>query len=304
MSRFPTKRFAQSLLASSLIAAFAAWAAAATYPTADAASEALVAALKAHDQPALAKVLGDDWRTYIPTEGIDRDDVDAFIADYDSAHKIVTAGDTNHLAVGSSNWVLPIPLVKGANGWSFDTKAGREEILARQIGHNEASVPQALLAYYDAQRDYASTTHDQDTLPHYASKLISTPGRHDGLYWEAKDNAPESPLGPYFITPPTGGGYYGYHYRILTAQGPSAPGGAYNYMEGKVLANGFALIAWPVRYGETGVMSFEISHDGQIFQKNLGKDTERVAASITRFDPDSSWTEVPAATPTAAGDNQ
>jgi len=303
MSRFLAKRFAQSLLATSLLVALGAWAAAATYPTPDAATDAFVAALKAHDQPALARVLGDDWRTYIPTDGIDRADVDAFIADYDSAHKIVTVGDTNHLAVGSANWVLPIPLVKGASGWSFDTKAGHEEIIARQIGHNETSVPQALLAYYDAQRDYASSTHDQDTEPHYASKLISTPGRHDGLYWEAKDNAPESPLGPYFITPPTGGGYYGYHYRILTAQGPSAPGGAYNYMQGKVLANGFALIAWPVRYGETGVMTFEIRHDGQIFAKNLGKDTEHAAAAITRFDPDSSWTEVQVDTPTS-GDTQ
>jgi hypothetical protein len=304
MTRFPTKRFAQSLLASSLLVTLAAWAAAATYPTPDAASEALVTALRAHDQPALAKVLGDDWRTYIPTDGVDRDDVDAFVADYDSSHKIVTEGNTNHLAVGSAGWVLPIPLVKGASGWSFDTKAGHDEIIAQQIGHNESSVPQALLAYYDAQRDYASSVHDQDAVPHYASKLISTPGKHDGLYWEPQEGSPESPLGPYFVTPPTGGGYYGYHYRILTAQGPSAPGGAYNYMEDKVLANGFALIAWPVRYGETGVMSFEISHDGQVFEKNLGKDTEHAAASITRFDPDSSWTEVPTDGPTAAGDTQ
>ncbi len=304
MTHLPTKRLAQSLLATSLLVTLAAWAAAATYPTPDAASEALVTALRAHDQPALAKVLGDDWRTYIPTDGVDRDDVDAFIADYDTSHKIVTEGNTNHLAVGSSNWVLPIPLVKGTSGWSFDTKAGHNEIIAQQIGHNETSVPQALLAYYDAQRDYASGTHDQDTEPHYASKLISTPGKHDGLYWEPQEGSPESPLGPYFVTPLTGGGYYGYHYRILTAQGPSAPGGAYNYMEGKVLANGFALIAWPVRYGETGVMSFEISHDGQVFEKNLGKDTEHAAASITRFDPDSSWTEVPTDGPTAAGDTQ
>jgi hypothetical protein len=304
MTRFPTKRFAQSLLASSLLVTLAAWAAAATYPTPDAASEALVTALRAHDQPALAKVLGDDWRTYIPTDGVDRDDVDAFVADYDSSHKIVTEGNTDHLAVGSAGWVLPIPLVKGASGWSFDTKAGHDEIIAQQIGHNESSVPQALLAYYDAQRDYASSVHDQDAVPHYASRLISTPGKHDGLYWEPQEGSPESPLGPYFVTPPTGGGYYGYHYRILTAQGPSAPGGAYNYMEGKVLANGFALIAWPVRYGETGVMSFEISHDGQVFEKNLGKDTEHAAASITRFDPDSSWTEVPADATTAAADTQ
>ncbi|MET0937130.1 MAG: DUF2950 domain-containing protein [Luteibacter sp.] len=293
MSRLHGMQVVRSLIASSLLVAFAAWGAAATYPTPDAAGDALVAALKAGDQAALAKVLGSDWRTYIPTDGVDRDDVDAFVDDYASAHKFVTEGSTTHLAVGTTNWVLPIPLEKGASGWSFDTRAGRDEIVARQIGHNETSVVQALLAYYDAQRDYASTAHDNDAVPHYAARLVSTPGKHDGLYWPGEANAPESPLGPYFASPPSGDEYYGYHYRILTAQGPSAPGGAYGYMSGKVMANGFALIAWPARYGESGVMSFEISHDGQVFQKDLGKDTARAVTAITRFDPDSSWTEVP-----------
>jgi hypothetical protein len=293
MSRITGKQVVRSLLASSLIVALSAWAAAATYPTPDAASDALVAALKAGDQSALEKVLGADWRTYIPTDGVDRDDVDAFVDDYATAHKIVTEGTTTHLAVGSTNWVLPIPLVKAAGGWSFDTRAGHQEIVARQIGHNETSVVQALLAYYDAQRDYAASVHDKDIVPHYASKLVSTPGKHDGLYWPSEGNAPESPLGPYFAKPPSGDEYYGYHYRILTAQGASAPGGAYDYMEKGVLANGFALVAWPARYGESGVMSFEISHDGQVFEKDLGKDTATAVTKITRFDPDTSWTEVP-----------
>lgn len=271
-----------------------AWASAASFPSAEAASDAFVNALKGPDQAELARILGADWRTYIPTAGVQRDDVETFIADYEVSHRIVADGSRSHLSVGQKGWTLPIPLVKDAKGWSFDTRAGHEEIVARQVGHNELSVVQALLAYYDAQRDYAAMHPDDSAAPHYAARLISTPGKRDGLYWPSQSGAPESPLGEYFARPPEGDTYYGYHYRILTAQGASAPGGAYDYMEKGQLANGFALIAWPARYGETGVMSFEISHDGQVFQKDLGKGTPATVAAIKRFDPDSSWTEVPA----------
>jgi hypothetical protein len=288
------KSIARTLLGASLLASLAAWAAASNYPTAEAAADALVAALKVHDEAALAKVLGDDWRTYIPTDGVERADVDAFVDDYTTSHRIATEGGSTHVTVGPTGWQLPIPLVKGAQGWHFDVAAGREEILARQIGHNEMAVSQVLLAYYDAQREYAAGLHDKDAAPHYAARLRSTPGKHDGLYWAPEQGQPESPLGPYLApNTPTGDTYYGYHYRILSAQGPSAPGGAYNYVAGGVMANGFAMVAWPAHYGETGVMTFEISHDGQVFQKDLGKDTESAVNRIDRFDPDSSWTEVP-----------
>jgi hypothetical protein len=291
----PGKSLARALLAASLFTGMSAWAAAANYPTAEAAADAFVAALKAHDETALKKVLGDDWRTYIPTSGVERADVDAFVDDYATTHRLATEGGTTHITVGASGWQLPIPLVQGAGGWHFDVAAGHEEIIARQVGHNEMAVTQVLLAYYDAQREYAASLHDKATTPHYAARLRSTPGQHDGLYWEPGQGQPESPLGPYLApNMPTGDTYYGYHYRILTAQGPSAPGGAYNYMSGGLMANGFAMVAWPAHYGETGVMTFEISHDGQVFQKDLGKDTATAAAHIDRFDPDSSWTEVPA----------
>ena len=267
---------------------------AAIFPTPDAAGDAFVAALKTSDEAEMRRILGDDWRTYIPTDGVEREDVDAFIADYTSSHQIVNEGPRSHISVGPAGWTLPIPLVHDARGWSFDTKAGREEILARRVGRNEMYVVQALLAYYDAQREFAAQSDDQGAAPHYASRLVSSPGKRDGLYWPNEQGAPESPLGPLFAKPPKGDTYYGYHYRILTAQGPSAPGGAYDYMQGKEMANGFALIAWPATYGETGVMTFEVSHTGEVFQKDFGKNTPALVKAVTRFDPDSSWTEVPA----------
>ena len=288
------KRMASSLLSLLMLVATAAMGAAASFPTAEAAGDALVAALKGPDQAELRRILGDDWRTYIPTDGVERDDVDAFIDDYNASHQIIASGPRSHISVGPAGWAFPIPLVHDEKGWSFDVRAGRDEILARRVGRNEMSVVQALLAYYDAQREFAAQSDDKGAPPHYASRLISSPGKRDGLYWPSEEGAPESPLGPYFAKPPKGDTYYGYRYRILTSQGPSAPGGAYDYMQGKAMTNGFALLAWPATYGETGVMTFAISHDGQVFEKDLGKDTPRLAGSITRFDPDSSWAEVPA----------
>lgn len=293
MSLSHRKRLLLRLLACvTTVASGATLASAAVFPSAEAASDALVAALKAPDQAELARILGADWRTYIPTDGVQRSDVETFIADYAASHRIVADGARSHISVGEKGWTLPIPLVRDAKGWWFDTRAGHDEIVARQVGHNELSVVQALLAYYDAQRDYAAMHPDDAPAPHYAARLISTPGKRDGLYWPSEPGKADSPLGAAFARPPEGDTYYGYHYRILTAQGPSAPGGAYDYMEKGQLVNGFALLAWPARYGETGVMSFEISHDGQVFQKDLGKGTPTAVTSIKRFDTDSSWSEV------------
>lgn len=264
----------------------------ATYPSADEAANALVQAIRTHDQPALAKVLGNNWKDYVPTEDIDKDDVDLFLKRYDEGHRIETADGKAHLDVGKENWVLPLPMVQGKGGWHFDMTGAQQEIRTRQIGQNELAVEQALLAYYDAQRDYASQDRDGDKVLQYAQRLLSSPGKHDGLYWPVTGDEPPSPLGPKFANVVPGQGYYGYHYRILTAQGPSAPGGAYNYLVGKRMTNGFALVAWPAQYGETGVMSFMVSHDGQVFEKDLGKNGATVAQSMKTFDPDSSWKEV------------
>lgn len=267
----------------------------ATYPTAEAAATALMQAVEVNDQAALAKILGADWRTYIPEGSTDRDDVEAFLASYKERHKIVEDGGTSRLAVGKNDFTLPIPIVKKGSGYTFDLKAAKEEIRVRQIGRNELDTEQSVLAYYDAQREYAMHDHDGDHVLEYAQKFISTPGKQDGLYWEVKEGAPESPLGPHFADDAAKGkgeGWHGYHYRILTAQGPSAPGGAYNYIVGGRMRNGFAAIAWPITYGQTGVMSFMVSHDGVVFEKDMGKNGGATALATKTFDPDSSWTEV------------
>jgi hypothetical protein len=262
------------------------------YPTADAAATALVEAVQKDDKVALAKVLGPDWKTLVPTDGIDREDVAAFIAAYNAKHKIAEKDGVSRLEVGDAGWTLPIPIVKSGTGYTFDLKAGHDEIVARQIGRNELDTQQALLAYYDAQREYALADHDGDQVLEYAQKFLSTPGKHNGLYWDSKDGEPESPLGPLFASHPPGTeGYQGYHYKILTAQGPSAPGGAYDYVVGGRMRNGFAAIAYPVHYGETGVMSFMISHDGLMFEKDLGKNGTAIAQAMKTFDPDDSWKE-------------
>jgi len=291
MARFPIATLVAGLAIALIPAALRA--APATYPTADAAATAFVDAVQKSDEVALAKVLGAGWKSVIPTGDIDRDDVDAFLAAYAASHRIVETDGRSELEVGHAGWTLPIPIVKAAGGYAFDLKAGHDEVIARQIGRNELDTEQALLAYYDAQREYAITDHDGDDVLQYAEKFISTPGRQDGLYWDASDGSPESPLGPLFAAKPKDDpdGYQGYRYKILTAQGPSAPGGAYEYVVGGRMRNGFAAIAYPARYGETGIMTFMISHDGVVFEKDLGRNGAAAAQSMTKFDPDSSWKE-------------
>jgi hypothetical protein len=159
----------------------------------------------------------------------------------------------------------------------------------RRIGRNELGVQQAVLAYYDAQKEYAQTDWNNDGRPEYAQKLISTPGQHDGLYWPASAGEPESPLGPLLANRTPGTSYYGYHYKILKTQGPNAPGGARSYMVNGRMVDGFALVAWPARYGDTGVMTFLIGSDGVVYQKDLGPDTDATAKAITAYDPNPSW---------------
>jgi hypothetical protein len=265
------------------------------FPSPDAAAEALVAALgtKRADPAGLAALLGADWRAYIPLEGVDRDDVDAFLVRFREKHS--TQPDVKgqvHLVVGNDPWTLPLPIMQGKNGWAFNAKAGGEEIRERRIGRNELATVQSALAYYDAQMDYAEVDRDGDGVLEYAQKFISSNGKYDGLYWAKKPGIEESPLGPLFGDAKPGSDWHGYQYRILDAQGPSAPGGAYNYKIGDNMSRGFALIAWPAKYGDSGVMSFIISHEGQVFEKDLGPDSAKLAKAMRRFDPDSSWSNV------------
>ncbi|HVK51904.1 MAG TPA: DUF2950 domain-containing protein [Pseudoxanthomonas sp.] len=270
------------------------------YPTADAASQALVDALGTDkaDPDKLATVLGKQWRDYIPSDSVERKDVDAFLRRYQERHSIETGSDGKpHLVVGREPWVLPVPLQQSQGGWSFDLKGGVDEMRVRRIGNNELAVMQALRAYHDAQTDYAKVDRDGDGVLEYAQKFVSSDGAHDGLFWADDDSGEISPLGPLFGDETPKGQWHGYHFRILDAQGPSAPGGAYRYRIGNDMSRGFALVAWPARYNDTGVMSFMISHEGEIFEKDLGAQGDRLARTMKSFDPDDSWN---LDTPTAA----
>ena len=291
-----------ALLATTLAAASTALAQQA-YPTTEAAGAALVDALGqgSADQAKVATVVGPDWKDYIPVGGVDRKDVDAFLTKYREKHAYRVRRDgRQELVIGSDGWSFPIPLSKAGDGWKFDLAAGADEIRTRRIGRNELDVQEAIRAYGDAQADYAEFDRDGDGVLEYAQKFLSSDGKHDGLYWAQVEGGEESPLGPLFGDDTPDGQWHGYQYRILTAQGPSAFRGAYDYRIGDNMSRGFALIAWPAKYADTGVMSFMISHDGQVFEKDMGPESEKLAKAMTRFDPDSSWKEVPEGTTPAA----
>jgi hypothetical protein len=260
------------------------------YDSPEAAAEAFVRAVATSDPEALRTVLGADWKSLIPIDNIDREDVNAFLAARYKAEKIVAESESRaRLAVGPKEWTLPIPIVKKGDAWRFDTKAGADEIRTRTIGRNELSTMQAALAYYDAQKEYALEDRNGDGVLEYAQRLLSSPGKKDGLYWAAAPAEEQSPLGPLFGKDEPGTDYHGYYYKILKGQGRHAPGGAHDYrIKGRMTA-GFALVAWPVRYGETGVMTFIVNHDGQIYEKNFGPDTDNIARRMALFDPGAGW---------------
>ncbi len=208
------------------------------------------------------------------------------------------------LEVGNDAWPFPVPIVRTSGGWKFDTEAGKEEILNRRIGHNELDVLKAVRAYVDAQREYASKDRDGDRVLEYAQRLKSSPGQTDGLYWPIELNGEESPLGP-MVADARGEGYFGkqaenepdagpqpfhgYYFKILKAQGKHAPGGKYNYVINGNMIGGFAMVAWPAEYGDSGIMTFIVNQEGRVYQKDLGPKTAKIAASMTEYDPDPGW---------------
>jgi hypothetical protein len=295
MNTHPKNKVRMILFATTLSCAACAFAQQA-YPTPEAAGDALVDALgqSKADQAKLTTLLGAGWKDYVPVGGVERPDVDAFLAMYREKHAYQARKDgRQELIVGKDAWSLPIPLSKGDGGWHFDVAAGQDEIRTRRIGHNELDVAQTVRAYHDAQMDYAESDQDGDGVLEYAQQFVSTDGLHDGLYWAEDDSGQISPLGPLFGDETPKGIYHGYRYRILKAQGPSAPGGEYDYMLGKDMSRGFALVAWPADYDDTGVMTFMIGPDGQVFERDLGPQTDSIARAMQRFDPDSTWKESP-----------
>jgi Protein of unknown function (DUF2950) len=288
------------------LSAFAADAKQRHFVSPDDAVTALIEAAKAGDKPALLAILGQDGKTLISSgdETADRLGRERFLQSYQEANRLAKDGDAKAtLSVGKDAWPFPIPLVKSAAGWRFDTAAGKEEILNRRIGENELDVIQVCLAYVDAQREYYLRNPSGGSLLEYAQKFASAAGKRDGLHWEAKPGEEPSPLGS-LVTAARRAGYaagkpgaapipyHGYYYRILTAQGKDAPGGAYDYLARGHMIGGFALVAYPAQYASSGVMTFIVNHDGVVYQKDLGSNTPAIAQAMTRFNPDSTWKKV------------
>ena len=265
---------------------------------------ALVDAIKADNQKALLDILGPEGRSLVSSGDpvADRNTRHRFATEYDRAHHLEGGAGKVILHVGQDDFPVPIPLVPDGPVWRFDTRAGKEEILNRRIGQNELNTIQVCLAYVDAQREYYSKDRNGDGILEYAQRFASSSGRHDGLFWETKPGEKPSPLGPLVAAGRAEGyrkgksgspvPYHGYYYRILTAQGPDARDGAYDYTAHGRMIGGFALVAFPAQWGISGVMTFIVNHDGVVYQKDLGPNTAALARGMKRFNPDATWKKV------------
>ncbi len=271
-----------------------------SFPSPDEAVTSLVAAVRAHDQKEMLAILGPGSEELISSgdAAADRTGREKFIRAYDVKNALQQeSADKMILCVGADNWPMPIPIVKKESAWVFDVQKGKQEILNRRVGRNELHVLDVLHAYVDAQHDFATRDCGGSGKVEFAQRIISSEGKHDGLYWEAKDGEEESPLGPLVgraakegYANPNLQPFHGYYFRILKGQGKYAEGGAYNYLvKGKMIL-GFAIIAYPAEYGNSGIMTFMVNQEGTIYQKNLGKNTRRFAEAIKIFDPNESWT--------------
>jgi len=259
----------------------------------------LVAAVRSNDTEEMLAILDSGSRELVFSgdDVADSNEREKFIKAYDRMNTLQkVSADKVTLCIGNDNWPLPIPIVKTGEIWKFDAEQGKQEILNRRIGRNELHVMDVVYAYIDAQHEYASRDCGGGGVVEFAQKLISTQGRRDGLYWEVKNGEKESPLGP-LVAQAAKEGYadadispfHGYYFKILKGQGKHAQGGAYDYVvKGKMLL-GFALFAYPAEYGNSGVMSFIVNQEGIIYEKDLGKDTTRIAEEIKIFDPDETW---------------
>lgn len=298
------RRLASSLFGFVLIVSMADATAVAqeTFASAQAGVDALMRAVNANDEAGLHAIFGPGSEQLLSSGDKVEDAYNrsAFGKAYAQAHRLNMTDDAHAtLIVGQDEWPLPIPLVKESGHWHFDTKKGEQEILARRIGRNELSAMKVCLAIVDAQHEYATRDLDADGVPEYASHFVSQPGKRDGLYWPTPANGSPSPLGALLAAAADEGyarpgartlePYHGYYYRILTRQGKDAPGGARDYVvRGKLIA-GFALLAYPARYGASGVMTFIVGDDGAIYEQNLGPHTQDVVATIASFDPGAGW---------------
>jgi hypothetical protein len=279
-----------------------------TFASPDEAVQALVGALRPYEPARARAILGPDADAILSSgdKVADAQQIDSFLSAYDAKHRVVMEDDgAATLMAGNDDWPMPVPIVREGNSWRFDSESGKDEILARRVGRNELSTIQTCRAIVDAQDDYAEMDPMRKGGTTYARKFFSDPGLRNGLYWEAQPGEPESPLGELVAdavlesyTAPTAAlrtpqPFHGYFYRMLTAQGPSAPGGARSYIEGDRLTGGFAAVAWPAEYGNSGIMTFIMNQNGILYQKDLGPNTTTTAKEMTEFDPGEGWDVVP-----------
>jgi hypothetical protein len=274
------------------------------FNTPETAAAALVSAARMDNMNKLAAVLGNDAGQILSSGDAvaDHNARENFVAKYDQMHRLAYDDQRRViLYIGADNWPTPIPLVKSGGGWVFDTAAGKQELLYRRIGQNELYTVRVLEDLTDAQEEYSSSMQDQDGVKQYAKKILSDPGKRDGLYWPVAKGEPASPIGP-LVADATSQGYkkgsgelvpfHGYFYKVLTRQGSLAPGGARNYVRNGKMTKGFAFLAYPAEYRSSGVMTFMINQDGVIVQKDLGPETTQAASAITEFNPDDSWDQL------------
>lgn len=281
------------------------------FATPEDAAKALIEAMHKHDKSTLLVVIGPSSRSWLSSGDAvaDRKDIEKFLAAYDRKNSISrTADDKAILLVGEDDWPFPAPMVRNSKGWIFDAVAGGEEIANRRIGRNELDAIQSLLAAVDAQREYAAGDPDKNGYHDYARRFASSKKKKDGLFWPVQAGEPLSPLGPLVAEAAREGygkksgpdksaakssgkqaAYHGYRYRILEGQGKGAPDGAYSYLVGDKMIGGFAIVAYPAKYGVSGVMTFLVNHAGVVYEKDLGKTTEADALGMRRFNPDPGW---------------
>jgi hypothetical protein len=275
-----------------------------TYASPEDAANALVQAVKSNERGAVLAVIGNagDWISS-GDAAADRATKERFAAAYDAKHAIVRDGDKATLTIGADDFPFAFPIVKSGDQWRFDTDAGKDELLARRIGENELDAIKVLQAIVDAEREYASADRNGDGVFDYAQKFVSSPGKRDGLYWPAKAEESPSPLGV-LVARASGEGYkkadkgpqpyHGYYYRMLKGQGKNAESGAVDYVVRGRGIGGFAVVAWPAKYANSGIMTFIVNQDGKVYQADLGPATQARAAQMQRFDPGKEWSAVKA----------
>jgi hypothetical protein len=270
------------------------------FATPEDAVKALNAAVGKGDLAAMQAIFGPDSKELVDSSdpATARQNQQVYAAAVAQGWRLDDIPEGKELIIGDERWPFPVPLVKDGSGWRFDTAAGKEEVLDRRIGRNELKAIQICRIYVAAQRKYAGQAHDGKPAKRYAQRFRSEPGTHSGLFWPSKRGEPLSPLGDLMpeVDGRQGGAapapFHGYYFKILTAQGAAAAGGARNYVVNGALSGGFALVAWPATYDVTGVTTFVINQDNVVHQKDLGPDTAALAAATTQYDPDGSWSAV------------